>query len=311
MSDMILELYTLPDIIVTYSNENNIWMNRPKIQFFSCKVSNHQSGVTTMKISMLPMIIAINGLGSQQRCIQKFTNRPLNGYYCNNEHYQTLRFVSQHKCTHNCITSPMCGALSYNPQNRLCLLSSEPCPVAEEHPEFMLMVFRYTLEERCDVWIPKDGETGASRLVRSHIGNDNRVGRFVNGSNIYVGGTAGGKLWYPRREHTNEESFTSYEVLTTSSSCTLAWLPYHAGDVLPKGALKTGYLVDSGPLYSANLPMTVVYNHVVHVTSLHFGHYTLGDAVGYIPYYGSFRTADMSILIVVWIWRNFFVFTIW
>ena len=118
---------------------------------------------------MLVTIISLNVYTcmSSEGCIQKFTNTPLQGFYCNNGHYQTLQPVTRHACTHACITSLTCRALSYNSRSRLCLLSSEPCPVSEEHPEFELMVFRYNMEEPCGVWISNDEETEASRLVAS------------------------------------------------------------------------------------------------------------------------------------------------
>ena len=101
---------------------------------------------------------------SAPSCSQKYTNRPMQGYYCNCPYQTNITVTSHHYCTYRCISDSQCRVLSYNTVHYYCLLSMEPCVVADEHPDCMLMVFRLSETEQCVSW-----ETGniPRRMVES------------------------------------------------------------------------------------------------------------------------------------------------
>ena len=234
----------------------------------------------------------------------RYTNRPLNGYACFDNYFENLTDVPQSMCVHRCLSNQQCNTLSYNPVGSYCLLGSEPCPSAKRHPEFMLMVFRYKEHRDCISWIPKHEDNTTDRLVVSSMGIEIRVSRVNSENDLYPGfatppvhrpGVASGIMAIATK--TGEtRTFTTYDVLVVSTSCSLAWAPYKATERLPDRVVQTGFQGDVA-VYSIMMPRDVMFYGWMEL----FGFYVAGENVGYFPELqnGQTTTTEMYILVEV------------
>ena len=222
----------------------------------------------------------------------KYTNRPLNGYFCNANFLENATDVSQHQCVHRCLSNSQCTTLSYNPVGRYCLLASERCPSATLHPEFMLMVFRETERHpNCISWIRRD-EAATDRILTATMGHPYELGRLSEGNDQIPGFVRYGRLFIADLNTNRERWVREYSVLVVSPSCTLAWVPYKAGDSLPNGAQQAGVL-NGVALYSIMVPLE---EHGLQ----RFGFHVVGEGVGRYGSYGDiYTTTDMYILVPV------------
>ena len=230
-------------------------------------------------------------------CIRKFTRQPLNGYHCNIEYYTNVTNLRRHRCTSLCIKDPQCWVLSYNHESSYCLMGSEPCTSAEVHPHFSLMVFREKEDETCVSWIPPLNDSAIpARLVetRPHLNPNHHaaLGRMTIGQNIYLGTVltpwAVRSGYFPIDGNEVVEP-TNYELLLVSPNCSIAWVPYTTGDMVPAAALKLGYVTGKGPTYSIRV-------YAADVNADKFGVYATGDSVAYYPHFGTPSATEVLIL---------------
>ena len=227
-------------------------------------------------------------------CSQKYTNHPMQGYYCKGL-YQINMTETRHHCTHKCSADSQCRVLSYNTVHHYCLLSMEPCVVADEHPDFMLMVFRLSETEQCVSW-----ETGniPNRIVEIlQHSPPGAVCRHRIAQDIHPG------LGFPKTQEnchftppSRQEELAPwpyYELLSVSSNCTLAWMPYTPGDILPTSAVQTGYITAVGHTYTARI-------YHADTASFKFGVYVPGENGAHYPYFGDKSSTVFDILMQVW-----------
>ena len=194
---------------------------------------------------------------------------------------------------------PRCWVISYHFVNRSCSLGAEPCVAADEYPDSLLVIYQDRLNEQCITWIPPLNDPGyryfSKRLVETspHHGRHYAVGRMVTGSDIRLGtvdfpSADRGLLVIVDRVRKEMEP-TNYELLSVNPKCTLAWVPYKAGDAIHAGALKHGYMAGEGHSYSIRAYLADINTYV-------YGEYISGDCVGYHPYYGVSTLNEMYIL---------------
>ena len=137
---------------------------------------------------------------------------------------QCKAIIAKVHITLKCISDSQCRVLSYNTVHHYCLLSVEPCVVADEHPDFMLMVFRLSVTEQCVSW-----ETGSipKRMVASlQHSPPGAVCQHRIAQNVHPG------IGFPKTQenchftppsHREELApWPDYELLSVSSNCTLA-----------------------------------------------------------------------------------------
>ena len=248
-----------------------------------------------MKTTSMIILAVVLFVSVTVTVVAKFTNRPLNGNFCNDTCYMNLTNTFQHQRLHRCLSNSQCATLSYNPVGRYCLLRSEPCPSATLHPQFMMMVFRETERHHdCISWIPKTGTTTDYRLFTSTAGYQYNLGRSLEEDNQITGFAYGMHLRIPDRESNRENLVDEYELLAVSPSCTLAWVPYNAGDTFPDGVLQTG-LRNGVAVYSIMVPRVYRGNPYQR-----FGFYVAGEDVGYYTWHSNIhRPSEMYILVKV------------
>ena len=238
-------------------------------------------------------------------CIRKYTNEPLIGFHCDINYHAYYTNIEHHHCTERCMTDPRCWVLSYNSVNESCSLGAEPCAVADVHPDTLLVIYRDSLNEHCVTWIPPFNDPGymhfTKRLVQTfpHHGYQYALGRMIRGSDIHLGSVAspgedvGAFFAIDRVDEVHEP--TNYELLSVGPRCTLVWLPYKAGDVMPPGALKLGYVSGEGHSYGIRV-------YLADINSYGYGIYMTGDSVGYYTYHGVQTLIEMEILAQIWHW---------
>ena len=175
----------------------------------------------------------------------KYAQPPLNGFHCLEESYN-LRHnnsgLNQFGCVRQCILSHECTTLMYNPHEGVCLLGAQPCAVAEPHGQLMTMVFRE--EENLECLVPQavsELDSG-TRLVR--VWSQKSLVRLERGGNMYVGNSntpdGGNKLGYFAFGSEQFYHTTDHVLLTVSPKCSMAWLPYTVGQLIPFRAVICG-----------------------------------------------------------------------
>ena len=227
-------------------------------------------------------------------CNRKYITHSVQGYYCSSSYQVNITVTPQHHCTQKCIAESQCRVLSYNTVHHYCLLGTEPCAVADKHPDFFLMVFRLSETEQCVSW-----ETGKipKRMVESLLHSPpGAVCRLRIAQDIHPG------LGFPKTQENchfaapsrQEElaPWPDYEVLSVSSNCTLAWMSYTPGDILPISAVQTGYITAVGHTYTARIYRT-------DIDSLKFGVYVPGENAAHYPYFGDKSSSVFDILVQV------------
>ena len=115
------------------------------------------------------------------------------------------------------------------------------------------------------------------------------------GQNIYLG-----HVHKPRRANPayfpidgNEvRENANYELLSVGVNCSLSWIPYTTGDMVPAAALQLGYVTGVGPTYSVR-----VYRADLNTDK--FGVYAAGDSVAYYPFMGVQSATEVDILVQV------------
>ena len=232
---------------------------------------------------------------SAQSCSRKYTNRPMQGYYCNGPYQINVTVTSQHQCTHKCISDSKCRMLSYNTVRNYCLLGTEPCVVADKHPDFLLMIFRLSETEQCVSWetdnIPK-------RMVESlqhsppGVVCRHRIAQDVH-PGIGFPQTQENCHFTPPSRREKLAPWPDYELLSISSNCTLAWMPYTPGNILPTSAVQTGYITAVGHTYTARIYRS-------DLDSVKFGVYVPGESAAHYPYFGDKSSTLFDILVQVW-----------
>ena len=224
-------------------------------------------------------------------CKQRHTNRPLNGFRCNGQPFTSPRGVTQASCVHACVTSPSCS-MSYNPVTSACLLAAQPCVRAEKHDDFMLMIFRHQEQVDCIVWVRDQYGVMPDRMLTGP--DDAQVGRITVGGNILVGQAyKPGDNWNTYIAYNGNQIVSRNEdLLTVQPNCTVAWVPYKAGDTLPMNAIVTGMLANGRRLYSS------LSRHKP-AGYLRVGSYAKGDTAAYYAHIGSNAVTEFDVLISV------------
>ena len=225
-------------------------------------------------------------------CKQRHTNRPLNGFRCNGQPFTSPRGVTQTSCAHACVTSLSCSAMSYNPVTSACLLAEQPCVKAEKYDDFMLMIFRHQQHVDCVVWVRDQYGVMPDRMLTGP--DDAQVGRITVGGDILVGQAyKPGENWNTYIAHNgNQIYFPNEDLLTVHPNCTVAWVPYKAGDTLPMNAITTGMLANGRRLYSS-------LSWYAAAGLWRVGSYADGDTAAYFAHSGSNAVTVFDILVFV------------
>ena len=217
----------------------------------------------------------------------RYTNRPSDGFLCVGHVYDN---TNENICKQACFGSATCGAMSFNPVSGICQLATQPCVLVEKHDEYRLMVFRPEEQVQCAVWVGAQAGITPSRAVTA--GSSTYVARVAIGGDVLVGyGLKIGDNFLTFIAHEGQMSnYPSQDLLTVHPNCSMAWVPYTAGDVLPRNALVTGMLANGRRLYSSQS---------WHVSVWVAGVYAEEDTAAYYASGGSNAVTQFNILVSV------------
>ena len=219
-----------------------------------------------------------------------YTLRPLDGYFCNTGLYTNVGQLTQPACTRSCIVSSNCMFLMYSPHTNTCLhlQGSHPCHLATPNPEIMIMRLRPSLQEQC--LFPTQHSN--NRLLVTSSGYPRVLSRKYNDDILCLGvsnNVMNSSFYVAGPEVTTVCPDVPKEIMAVHPSCTVAWVTYSAGEILPRGAIVMGYW-NGKPCYSTR--------HLI-VPQQTFGWYVEGHDVATYAFFGRKTSAVFDILISV------------
>ena len=225
-------------------------------------------------------------------CSHKYTREPLCGQHCAT-HLDSVVAVQQTdrpQCVLKCMELGTCHYINHNHVTRQCDLGLTKCesliPVdsgvvnAFGPPRDTCVHWGSSQEPgRVPVEIP-----GQDRLARIKIGDTLLVGKFdisreqfwANNEGVQVGPV-----------YQTEQDI---EFLTINPDCTLPWMPYTAGSVLPTGIISGGHLSGGTTTYVIK---------VLHNGMQIFGYYNTGSELAYFEYVGGRTKSSMEMLLLL------------
>ena len=261
-------------------------------------------------------VLGVSVFGKRE-CLRKYASGVFDGYHCAGEYFANHTNIKQHDCIRRCITNSQCWVLSFNVSQQFCQLGNVACALADQHADTLLMVFHsVSPDQETDApvtWVHYGGNVAnvPSRRVDSsrHYSTSCTVARYQDGQGNHHLGYADfayqnepekiGDAWIPPVWTEGAETVSqwpNYEIMSVSPFCTLAWVPYKAGDVLPRGAVEGGYMIGEGPTYSVS-----VYRADAGLRgALKFGEYAAGHSVAYYCFYGVRTATEFNILVRIW-----------
>ena len=182
------------------------------------------------------------------QCKPQIITSPFMGRYCPTKGIIT-RHLRWHQCKLYCLHSSICQAVNYNFTSNYCIVFTETCPLAINHPHMAFSLLTGIRPEQCIDWIPK--QKGIIQGHRSVTGENIRVvARMQKGGTDYVGYLittrglclsryGGGKIYERYR----------CQYLHIREGCTTFYVDYKPGSPLPPNALIAGYTVEGLPVY--------------------------------------------------------------
>ena len=144
----------------------------------------------------------------------------------------------------------------------------------------------------CAVWVWDQNGVVPDRILTGI--NNGQVGRVLVGDDLLVGQAyKPGQNFNTYIAHNgNQIYFGNEDLLTVHPNCTVAWVPYKAGDALPMNAIVTGMLANGRRLYSSlSWYATAGYWRI--------GSYAEGDTAAYFAHGGSNAVTEFDILVSV------------
>ena len=191
--------------------------------------------ISILSCNIVALLLIYN---NRAKGIIGYTRRPLDGYFCSTGQYTAVGQLDQLACTRSCIISTSCLFLMYNPKNKVCLhlRGSQPCHLATPNPEIMIMRLRHLLQDQC--LIPSS--LSNDRLIRTSTGHTRMLARKYEDGIICLG-LSNGYFHFAGPDVTTVCPDVPMEIMAVHPSCTVAWVTYTTGEVLPRGAIVMGY----------------------------------------------------------------------
>ena len=222
----------------------------------------------------------------------QYTHRPTNGYYCASAYTTNYTEIGHQPCVAHCITNPHCWVLAYNSREKYCLLGTQPCAKAVADDVFRMMTFRKHEYVSCIQWVWSDGSSHQNRTAEQVHPYYQAVARRPIDGEIYIGRSNPGlgKIFLARNGVAL--NYRDYYLLVVSDSRSVAWVPYTAGNPLPRGAVEGGYLNSLGTTYCMR-----VWN--MRESTYLYGYYAQSSGMGYYAYWGSKTTTQMDVLVQI------------
>ena len=225
-------------------------------------------------------------------CLQKYTQNPMYGYHCvtPTDSVVTVWQTDRPQCVWKCLILATCHYISHHYATRECYLGLSKCEALTPVDGGVVNVFGPP-RDTCVHWgssqepgrVPV-GAQGHIRLARIKIGDTLLIGFFnVNNEKFWANndGARVGPVY---------ETDQDIEFLTIDPVCTLPWMPYRAGGLLPAEVISGGHLSDGSPTYVVK---------VIHSGTELFGYYDTGSELAYYEIGGARTTTSMEMLVLL------------
>ena len=203
------------------------------------------------------------------------------GFYCDNNVCVVLQGMVLHHCKLVCLRK-LCAGLSYNFANGTCLIHTKPCVNASLHPDYELILFQPSRPYPCIRWVDSPPLRYVTKDYQG-VARNKRDNQWVPGKHL-LGSQITCTVWASA-----ETCGQGAEYLEVGDHCSVAWVPYTAGDPVMAGAVLGSTLSDGTPLYVVNLQ----------VGEDAYGYYRPDVELGYAGRHGEQTRRDMEMLIIV------------
>ena len=244
--------------------------------------------LTSLRVFMILLALQlVSAIGT------KYTHRAMNGYYCASAYMTNYTAIEHQRCVAHCITNPHCWVIAYSSRVKYCLLGTQPCTKAVPDNDFWMMTFREHENIHCIQWVWSDGSSYPNRTVEQLNPFQQALARIPIEGEIYIGLSQPGEGKIRISRNGVVVRYTDYYLLVVSESCSVAWVPYTAGNQLPRGAVEGGYLNSLGTTYCMRVW------DAARNPAYTYGYYAPSIGLGYYVWYGAKTTTQMDILVQV------------
>ena len=225
-------------------------------------------------------------------CNHIYAGRPIYGYSCISSDNSVVRLwqTAQPQCVWKCLRLETCHYINHNYDTDMCDLGLAKC-------ESLASVVGSTIHafgpprETCLHW-------GSShRLGYVTVGGQDwavlYVARMVEDITLVVGKyDIVTEMFFANNEGVRviDETNEGIEFLTMDPTCTLLWVPYIAGDLLPAGSISGGRLLDGSITYVCK---------IIQGNRLVFGYYNIESELAYYELAGIHTATSMEILVLI------------
>ena len=224
-------------------------------------------------------------------CNHNYAGQSIYGYRCISSDNSVVRLwqTARPQCLWKCLRLETCHYINHNYDTGMCDLGFAKCESLTSMTDSTIHVFGPP-RETCAHWGSSHGPGHV--LVEGQDWTVLYLARMIKDGTLVVG-----KYDNPQRRFfaNNEgvlviETNEGIELLTMDLTCTLLWMPYIAGDLLPVGAISGGRLLDGSITYVCKI---IQGDHLV------FGYYNIESELAYYELGGVHTTTSMEILLLL------------
>ena len=227
-------------------------------------------------------------------CDVKYTKQPIYGYRCvatSNTEIVTQWRTNRLRCAWKCLKMKMCRYINHNYDTGQCDVGLDKCESLV--PAFGVAFSAFgPPRDTCVHWgsrqengrLPVEVQDRNARyLARIKTQDTLLVGKFRPESGMFLANNEG------ERVGSIHESDHDVEFLTMDPACTLPWMPYTAGAILPAGVISEGVLPDRSTTYVCK---------VTQGARFVFGYYNTEAQLGFYEWYGPNTNMSINILYI-------------
>ena len=283
---------------------------RTRLLFVLVLNRNHNFGTCKMNSSkqrfhlraMIAILLRLNTVTGGEICHHKLTRPVLTGFRCvtETEVYTTIVGIEQHLCTYLCVRQNDCSIVNYNTEKTTCHLSNDPCVALEGDEAFQVNYLGLIDRSECLRWLPTSNFDANEAVVSPKCHPTEivcYVGRLVSSLNVVPGKYLhnSGRVYvvFNADENYNIDASNTKEFLHVRAGCQVTWMPFSAGDAIPLGAVKGGFLASNGAtLYIMRAPVAPY--------AAIFGYYDPVSNTGHLPHIGAVTLDEIELLVLLW-----------
>ena len=238
-------------------------------------------------------------------CTNPVTEKPLDGYYCPvDTNTVQLSRIPHHLCTHYCVSVLQCPMFSYHETKDLCTVHKDICVemLQGTGQVFSSVVLYEPRKHECISWMPyqgsiPDGERlvhmGTYYVLRLQYNNEILPGKLKRSNNLVKTVSLVNGITRIQRV-----ADSNMELIVVSAACSIARVPYVAGNQMPPGAVVGGQKANGEPLFVASLWTT----DTDMVSKYAYGWYDPISFLGYSSHGGQPRSnSSVDIMVEIWV----------